>query len=79
MAAVDLFRQALAIQQELRTGHGQVAARSGIGLALYHLGELAEARRWLGQAVEQARRIQHRRRLTEALIGLGLAALPARE
>jgi len=77
VAAVDLFRQALAIQQELRTEHGQVAAQLGIGFAFYHLGDVAEARRWLGQAVERARRIRHRRRLTEALIGLGLTEVAA--
>ncbi len=75
--AADFFQQALPAQQGLRTEHGRVAAWLGIGLALYHLGELAEARRWLGQAVEQARRIGHRRRLTEALIGLGLAEIAA--
>ncbi|MFZ5809788.1 MAG: ATP-binding protein [Chloroflexota bacterium] len=77
IAAMDFFQQALSAQQGLRTEHGQVAARLGIGLALYHLGELAEAHLCLGQAVEQARRIGHRRRLTEALIGLGLAEVAA--
>jgi|GEM_PF-438122 len=77
VAAVDLFRQALTIQQELRTEHGQVAAGLGIGFAFYHLGEVAKARRWLGQAVERARRIRHQRRLTEALIGLGLVEVAA--
>jgi len=77
VAAADFFRQALSAQQGLRTEHGQVAACLGIGLALYHLGDLAEARRWLGQAVERARLIGHRRRLTEALIGLGLVEISA--
>ncbi len=76
-AAADLFQQALTMQQALRTEHGRVAAEVGIGFALYHLGDLAEARRWLGQAVERARLIGHRRRLTEALIGLGLVEISA--
>jgi len=76
-AAMDFFTQALSAQQELRTEHGQVAARLGIGLALYHLGELADAHLCLEQAVEKARRIGHYRRLTEALIGQGLAEVAA--
>jgi tetratricopeptide (TPR) repeat protein len=75
VAAADLFQQALAMQQVLRTEHGQVAARLGIGLALYHLGDLAEARRWLERAAKLARSIGHRRRLAEALVGLGLVEL----
>jgi tetratricopeptide (TPR) repeat protein len=67
VAAAELFQQALAAQQALRTKHGQVAARLGTGLALYHLGDLAEARRWLERAAEQARSIGHRRRMVEAL------------
>lgn len=76
-AAMDLFRQALTIQHELRTDHGRVAAEVGLGLASYHLGALAEARRWLEQAIEHARPIRHRRRLAEALIGLGLVEMAA--
>lgn len=75
VAAADLFQQALAMQQALRTEHGQAAAQLGTGLALYHLGDLAEARRWLERAVERARSIGHRRRLAEALVGLGLVEL----
>lgn len=75
VAAAELFQQALAAQQALRTKHGQVAARLGTGLALYHLGDLAEARRWLERAAEQARSIGHRRRMVEALVGLGLVEL----
>ncbi|MGQ9494156.1 MAG: tetratricopeptide repeat protein [Anaerolineae bacterium] len=77
VAAVDCFQQALSIQEELRTEHGRVAAEVGTGFAFYHLGDLAEAQRWLKQAVERARPIRHRRRLTEALIGLGLAEIAA--
>lgn len=75
--AADLFRQALSIQQTLRTEHGRVAAEVGIGFACYHLGNAAEARRWLEQAIERARPIRHLRRLVEALIGLGLAEIAA--
>ena len=60
LSAAGFFRQALDLQRELRTEHGRVAAEVGTGLALYHLGELAEARRWLEQAAERARPIQHR-------------------
>lgn len=74
-AATDSFQQALSTQQELRTEHGRVAAEVGTGFALYHLGNAVEARHWLMQAVERARRIWHRRRLAEALIGLGLVEL----
>ncbi len=75
--ARELFQQALSAQQALRTEHGRVAAELGIGLAIYHLGDLAEAQHWLAQAIERARRIQHRRRLMEALIGLGLVKIAA--
>ena len=73
----DLFQQALAAQQELRTEHGRVAAELGTGFAFHHLGDADEARRWLEQAAERARAIGHRRRLAEALIGLGLAEIAA--
>ncbi len=76
-AAADCFQQALAMQEELRTEHGRVAAETGIGFALYHLGDPAGARHWLEQAAAHARPIGHRRRLVEALIGLGLAELAA--
>ena len=77
VTAVDLYQQALAAQQTLRTEHGRVAAELGTGLGFYHLGDMANALQWLGQAVERARRIRHRRRLMEALIGLGLAEIAA--
>lgn len=77
VTAVDLYQQALAAQQTLRTEHGRVAAELGTGLAFYHLGDTANALHWLEQAVERARRIQHRRRLMEALIGLGLVKIAA--
>lgn len=75
MAAMDLFQQALSTQQELRTEHGRVAAEIGSGFACYHLGDTAKARHWLARAIERARPIRHRRRLAEALIGLGLVEL----
>lgn len=75
--AADLFRQALSTQQGLRTEHGRVAAETGTGYALYHLGNLPEARRWLEQAVQRVRPIRHQRRLIEALIGLGLVEIAA--
>ncbi len=77
VTAGEMFRQALSAQQALRTEHGRVAAELGIGLASYHLGDMADARHWLEQAIERARRIQHRRRLMEALIGLGLVEVAA--
>lgn len=77
VAAADCFRQALSMQEELRTEHGRVAAETGMGFATYHLGEWNEARRWLVQAIEHARPIYHRRRLVEALIGLGLTEIAA--
>ncbi|MGC8960376.1 MAG: ATP-binding protein [Chloroflexia bacterium] len=76
-AAADCFRQALALQEALRTEHGRAAAEVGLGFALYHLGDTTEARRWLEQAAERARLIGHRRRLAEALIGLGLVETAA--
>ncbi len=75
--AVDLFRQAISMQQGLRTEHGRVAAELGLGFAFYHLGDTMEARRRLKQAIQRARLIRHRRRLAEALIGLGLVELAA--
>ena len=77
VTAADLFQQAVVAQQALRTEHGRVAAELGTGFALYHLGDLDEARHWLTQAVERARPIRHRRRLAEALIGLGLTEISA--
>lgn len=74
-AAMNLFQQALSMQQALRTEHGRVAAEIGIGFVCYHLGDTAKARHWLAQAIERARPIHHRRRLAEALIGLGLVEL----
>ncbi|MBC7228305.1 MAG: tetratricopeptide repeat protein [Thermoflexales bacterium] len=76
-AAADCFRQALVLQEELRTEHGRVAAEMGLGFAFYHLGDGTQALHWLGQAAERARPIGHRRRLAEALVGLGLAEMAA--
>ncbi|GAB4478233.1 MAG: AAA family ATPase [Anaerolineales bacterium] len=75
--ALQIFRQSLLQQEKLRTEHGRVAAHLGVGFAYYHLGEESAARRWLQMAVETARRIEHRRRLVEALIGLGLTEMVA--
>ncbi len=75
ISALELFQQALVVQQGLRTEHGRVAAELGAGFACYHLGDIVDARRWLEQAIERGRPIQHRRRLAEALIGLGLVFL----
>ena len=72
LAAAGRFQQARSIQQEIHSDHGQIAAEEGMGLAFCHLGDLDEARHWLERAVERARFIGHRRRLAEALVGLGL-------
>lgn len=76
-AAIDLFQQSLSRQEGLRTEHGRVAAQLGIGFAYLHLGANAKARNWLETAIEAARRINHRRRLVEALLGLGLTEITA--
>ncbi len=76
-SALDCFREALSMQQVLRSEHGSVVAGLGMGLALRCLGELAQARRWLRRAVRRARSIAHRRRLAEALVGLGLVEIDA--
>jgi predicted ATPase len=75
--AIQIFQQSLSQQEKLRTEHGRVAAQLGIGFAYYHLRDEQDARRWLQMAVETARRIEHRRRLVEALIGLGLTEMVA--
>ena len=75
--AADRFRAAFALQHELSSEHGCVAAGLGVGLALYHLGDLGQARQWLERAVAQASSIAHRRRWAEALIGLGLVEIAA--
>jgi tetratricopeptide (TPR) repeat protein len=49
-----------------------VAAELGAGLALYHLGDLAQARRLLHRGLQRARSIAHKRRLAESLVALGL-------
>jgi tetratricopeptide (TPR) repeat protein len=72
LAATDRFREARSAQQRLRNDHGIVAAALGAGLALYHLGDLAQGRRLLRGAVRRARSIAHRRRLAESLVALGL-------
>ncbi len=77
LTAADVFRESLQLQQELHCEHGQVAAEEGIGLALYHLGDLDRARQWLGQAAARARSIGHLRRAAEALVGLGLVNIAA--
>jgi tetratricopeptide (TPR) repeat protein len=74
-AAADLFRQTLPMHQAVCQEHGAVAAETGWGLALYHLGDLAEARQRLEGSVARARTVAHRRRLVEALVGLGLVEL----
>jgi predicted ATPase/DNA-binding SARP family transcriptional activator len=75
--SADYFLQAFAMQSELRSEQGCAAADEGLGLALYHLGELAEARRRLQGAASRARALGHRRRLVEALVGLGLVEIAA--
>lgn len=75
--AADRFQAAFSLQRELSSEHGCVAAGLGVGLALYHLGDLDPARRWLERAVAQARSLAHRRRWAEALVGLGLVEIAA--
>jgi tetratricopeptide (TPR) repeat protein len=65
------------MHQAVYQEHGAVAAEAGLGLTLYHLGDYAEARCRLQDAVERARSVTHRRRLAEALIGLGLVEIAA--
>ena len=77
LAAVDRFREARLAQQQLRSEHGIVAAELGTGLALYHLGKLAQARGLLRGAIRRARSIAHLRRLAESLIALGLLEIAA--
>jgi len=73
--AAECFRQTLPMHQAVRQEHGMVAAEVGLGLALYHLGDHAEAHRRLQDAIERARAVTHRRRLVEALIALSLVEL----
>jgi tetratricopeptide (TPR) repeat protein len=75
VAAADRFRQALPEQQAVHSKHGMEAAEGGLGLAHYHLGDLAEARRWLESAVERSRSLSRCRCLPEVLISLGLVEL----
>ncbi len=73
--AVQIFEHSLSQQEGLRTEHGRIAAQLGMGFAYYHLGANPEGRRFLEMAIQAARQIGHRRRLVEALIGLGLITL----
>jgi DNA-binding SARP family transcriptional activator len=76
-AAAERFQEAAALQHHLRSEHGIVAAQLGAGLALYHLGDLAEGRRLLRKAIQRARSIAHKRRLAESLDALGLLDIGA--
>lgn len=75
MAAQEYFREALSLQAALPVQHVTVGIETGLGLALYHSNALADARQWLEKAADQARAISLRRRLSDALIGLGLVEL----
>ena len=60
------------MQQNVHSEQGIIATESGLGFALLHLRDYTEARRWFHSSIERARVVAHRRRLAEALIGLGL-------
>jgi len=77
VASADCFQQALSLQEGLHSEHGRVAAELGMGLASYHLADLAGARHWLECAAKRGRSIGHRRRLVEVLVGLGLVEIAA--
>jgi DNA-binding SARP family transcriptional activator len=72
LEASQCFREARSTQRQLRSQHGMVAAELGEGLALYHLGDLAESRRLLHACLDRARSIAHKRRVAECLVALGL-------
>ncbi len=74
-AAIECFQQTVPLHQSVFQVHGRVAAEIGWGFALCHLGEVSEARARFQNAVDGARVVNHRRRLAEALIGLGLVEL----
>ena len=73
--AVGYFKQAFDLQLELRCGQGSVAAEGGLGLSLYHLGDVDKARQWLESAANRARSIAHRRRLVDVLAMLALVEI----
>ena len=75
--ATKYFKHAFDLQIELRSGQGSVAAESGMGLSLYHLGDVDIARQWLESAANRARSIVHRRRLVEILVMRGLVEISA--
>jgi DNA-binding SARP family transcriptional activator/tetratricopeptide (TPR) repeat protein len=77
-SAIEYFRQTIALHCALLQEHGAVAAEIGWGFALYHLGEISEARARFQNAVDRSRGVIHRRRWAEALIGLGLVELKDR-
>ena len=70
--AAEYFKQAINLQHELGSGQGFVAAESGLGVCLYHLGDLESARLCLESAANRARSIANRRRLVDVLVMLGL-------
>jgi tetratricopeptide (TPR) repeat protein len=74
-SAMETFQQTLPLHQALHQEHGVVAAEIGWGLALHHLGETSKGRARFQNAVDRSRRVCHRRRLAEALVGLGLMEL----
>ncbi|MFW6136164.1 MAG: ATP-binding protein [Chloroflexota bacterium] len=72
LRAVEGFQEAGSLHHRLESEHGIVATELGAGLALYHLGDLAQGRYLLQKGIQRARSIAHRRRLAESLVALGL-------
>ena len=78
-AALDQYRQVIRMQQVLRSEHITATAEAGVGLALYHLGDYAESRAWLGKAESRAQACGNCRRWGETLIELGMVELAEKD
>jgi DNA-binding SARP family transcriptional activator/tetratricopeptide (TPR) repeat protein len=73
--ALGGYGECLVLQMAVHSQHGILAAEGGAAFALYHLGDLDEARDTFRRGLERARDISHQRHIGLALIGLALVEL----
>jgi DNA-binding SARP family transcriptional activator/predicted ATPase len=77
-AALQCFNRAMECLQTTRARHLIATAQAGKGIACYHLGDYDQSRRWMEEAFTSAQAIDHRMRMCQVLIQMGLLDIAQR-
>jgi tetratricopeptide (TPR) repeat protein len=73
--AIETYQKSLEILKTLRNANLTNSAKSSLGFAHYHLGNLEQSRRWLEDSLAQSQAIGHKISVALASIQLGLVEI----